>query len=642
MTRERGVPNRRIQRASSKQRAPQRGTSSREENPSRQVAVKPKPPEPPKKPEGRLDQVGDAIANFSQGLHKSFFTDWRVPVALSLALTGGVAALSIGFLLKLPAVPNCPSIFWPLASASLRMHCAQLAAGKRTVNDLLEAIRLLNTLPPDNPLYEEAARLIEEWSKDILDLGEESFQAGKLKDAIDMAKKVPDKSRARAEVEATIKRWEEIWGKAEDLYKRAEDFLRKEDWRNASLEAGRLLSVDNRFWQTTKYQEMTDKVAMTRDDINKLAKAKDLVAQGGVKNLLEALKVAAEINDKSYVHQRAQEFLAKTGNEMFKLAEDLLGRRDLTGALDLVRQIPPQANLQKEVEDFEKLANAESRTWSGNEADIEAAIADAQRIAQGRPLYEKAQKLIARFSLAKEDGEKLNRARQMAQSTNPAELQNAIALAAQISGSSPRAKEAQEFVAQLTSDLQTKQDRPILDQAEQIASGGDAASLQRAIDEISKVGSGRALSDQAREKRQGWARRLEEIRKNEAELAKASQPSSPTFTGDNPSGLNPSQNSGASAEQMLESAKQTASAGTIDSYGDAIMIANQIPSSSPVRQQADQYVEQLASQMLQAARNQSAYDTQGAIESAQKIPPGSQAYSQAQLQIQAWRKSLGL
>ncbi len=646
MTRERGVPNRRIQRASDKQRSPQRGTpphKEHSEHPSRQVAVKPKLPNPQKKPpEGRLEKVGDAIATFSHKLQKGFLKDWRVPVALSLALTGGVTALSIGFLLKLPAVPNCPSIFWPLASASLRLHCAQLAAGKRTVNDLLEAIRLLNTLPPDNPLYEEASRLIEDWSKDILDLGEDAFQTGKLKDAIDMAKKVPDKSRAHAEVKAKIQRWEEIWADAEGLYKRAEDALRKENWRLASTEAGRLLSIDNRFWQTTKYQELTEKVSATRDDINKLAKAKDFMAQGGVKNLLEALKLASEVTEKSYVYQSAQEVLGKTGKEMFKLAQDLLDRRDLTGALDIVKQIPAQANLQKEVEDLEKLANAESKTWSGNESDIEAAIADAQRVGLGRPLYDKAQKLIARFNLVKGDSDKLNQARQLAQSSRPEDLQNAIALAAQISGSSPRAKEAQEFVTQLTNDLQTKQDRPILERAEQIAGAGDAASLQKAIDEISKIGSGRALGDQARQKRNEWASQLKSLENQASELAKLSQPPNSTLTGsDGGSGFEPPR-SGESGQQILDGARRTASAGTIDSYGDAIMQAQQIPSTSPARQQGDQYIEQLAQLLLQAAGNQADYDVQGAIASAQKIPPGSQAYSQAQLQIQSWRKSLGL
>ena len=78
----------------------------------------------------------------------------------------------MAMLLKLPAAPNCPAIFWPLASASVRLHCAQVAANKETVDDLLEAIALVDSLPKDHPLRPEIDRHIEEWSLDILKIGD--------------------------------------------------------------------------------------------------------------------------------------------------------------------------------------------------------------------------------------------------------------------------------------------------------------------------------------------------------------------------------------------------------------------------------------------------------------------------------------
>ncbi|NJN49759.1 MAG: hypothetical protein HC805_08345 [Alkalinema sp. RL_2_19] len=123
-------------------------------------------------------------------------TDWRFFTLVGLALTGGLTALSIAFIFKMPAVPNCPAVFWPLASASLRLHCAQLAANKETVPDLLEAIKLLNTLGEEHPLYPEASRLIEAWSTQILDLAEADFQAGNIKAAIARRVRFP-KSRQR-------------------------------------------------------------------------------------------------------------------------------------------------------------------------------------------------------------------------------------------------------------------------------------------------------------------------------------------------------------------------------------------------------------------------------------------------------------
>ena len=650
MTEDRGTPDQRSSKPSERRTIRQGNLNRREPSARRkparvrsdlkasgQEAVVVKP----------LTHFGKRLGDTSHTMWEWLAKDWKVPVAISLAITGGVTALSIGFLLKLPAVPNCPAVFWPLASGSLRLHCAQLAAGKRTVNDLLEAIQLLSTLPPDHPLHDEAARLTEEWSKDILDLATEAFNAGKLDDAIRTARKVPKMSSVHAQVEGQIKRWQAIWSQAEKLYSRAEDALRKENWRQASTEAARLLSIDNTFWQTTKYQELTEKIASAREDMLALAKARNLFAQGGLKNLLEAIKLASGVNDKSYVFQAAQGVIAQTGRKMFDLAETTLNQRDLNSALDIARQIPTSAKLQKEVEDFEKLASAQSKTWNGSEADFDAAIAEAQRIEAGRPLHDKAQQLIARWQIEKEDVSQLARVRELAQSGRPEDLQAAIANAAQIPSSNPRSAEAQKLVEQLTSDMQTKQDRPILERAEQIASLGDAASLQSAITEVEQISSGRSLFAQAQSKRQQWQRQLRQLQEQERALAtppangteSASQPSSGgSAIGDAQS----AQSQEVQADQQtLETARNTANGGTISDYASAIRLADGVPARSPVRSQAQQFMNQLSQQIYQAARSQADFDVLGAIAAAESIPPGTEAYPQAQQFIRSLKRNLG-
>ncbi|MFM6255829.1 MAG: chromosome segregation ATPase, partial [Dolichospermum sp.] len=90
--------------------------------------------------------------------------------AVLTLIPGTVGFLAISMLFKLPSAPNCPQIFWPLASASVRVHCARLAASKQTVNDLLQAIALVKQLPENHPLREEINRFLEQWSRDILQL----------------------------------------------------------------------------------------------------------------------------------------------------------------------------------------------------------------------------------------------------------------------------------------------------------------------------------------------------------------------------------------------------------------------------------------------------------------------------------------
>ena len=623
MTRDRGIPNRRNRKLSQS-----RGLVDASVEKQSSQAVK-----------DRSDNATSDRVKMIDQFHRArkwLVTDWRVIVALSLVVTGSATALSLAFLFKLPAVPNCPSIFWPLASASLRLHCAEIAASKRTTNDLLEAIELVKSLPPDHPLHDEAKRQIERWAQEILDLGEEAFQSGKLDEAVNTAKKVPKIGSAYTQVEGKIKRWQGIWASAELLYRKSEEALRKQNWRLALTEAGRLLSIDNAFWQTTKYQEISGKITLTREDISKISKAKYLIDSGGLQSFQEALRLLSTINEKSYVYQGVQEAIAEIGKKMLDLADAALDRKDLTTALDVIKQIPPSANLQKEVEDFETLANAMGRAWSGTPEDYDIAIAQAQKIGADRPSYSKAQKLIARWQSEKGDLSQLNRARQLAQSNRPEDLQAAIDTASQIPASNPKSKEARDLVNQLTTDTQTKEDRPLIDQADQIANRGDVNSLQQAIDILNRISSRRALGGEASDKRRQYARQLQEIRDRERPVPAQASPSPIT----DPLTQQRIRETD-SAQQALQDARAAANGGTVDSVVDAIRKADSVAIASPMRREAQSLIDQWSQQLLQTAMSQASADPAGAIAIAQKIPLGTNAHEQAQTLIPIWQKRLG-
>ncbi len=651
MTRDRGIPDRRLPK------------SQKPGNPFELPSPESLSLHQPSQPLEAIVASQSSSAG-SQNLSKSRFkkrlrqalTDWRVAAGLGLALTGGMSFLAIGFLFKLPAVPNCPAIFWPLASASLRLHCAQLAANKQTVNDLLEAIQLLNSLPPDHPLHQESSRLIEQWSTEILQLGDDAFNAGKLGDAIATAHKVPQSASIHSEVEARITRWQAIWSDAEAIYRRVEDALRDQNWRKASSDAARLLSIENNFWQTTKYQELTEKITVTRADISKIAKAKDLADRGGVSNLLEAIKLASNVDAKSYVYQEAQDTIAKFGQKMLDLAQDTLTRRDLQGALEIVSKIPPIANLQREAEDFEVIARAQAKSWSGTVADLEEAIAQIQKVEMGRPLYAKAQTLLNRWQSEKGDIAQLEKARQLAQSGKPEDLQAAIAQASLVPSSNPRSQEAQKLATDLSGQMQTQQDRPLLDQADQFASRGDIANLQTAMDQASQIGPGRTLYKEAQNRIRQWNRQLAQLQ----DAPILSQADRLAESGDLPGAIALTQSIGSKsaiyddaqsklqtwqrrqqAEQGLQQAKIAANGGTPDSLVEAIRLANGVPGASPQRSEAEQAIGLWSQQILQAAISQADTDMGGAIVTAQKIPPRTNAYAQAQLQIAAWKKIVG-
>jgi soluble cytochrome b562 len=626
MTRDRGIPDRRS--ASGK---PLPGLRPSRRPPA--AATKPATRQATQQPDRNLPAVQRMARSAGPWQQRllGLATDWRFLTTVGLGLTGGLTALSIAFLFKLPALPNCPEVFWPLASGSLRMQCAQLAAGKQTVTDLAEAIKLLGTLEKDHPLYGESSRLIEQWSTDLLDLGEKDFQAGKLKEAINAAKQIPQTSAAHALVADRIKKWETIWADAEAIYAKVGAALQKQDTQSASTYAAKLLSVENEFWQNKKYQEVTDLITATRADITRLGKGERALDGGGVDEVVAALKEVGDITEASLIRKDAEAMMPKLGRRLLDLAQDALDRKDYNRALEIANKIPDVAQLNKDVDSFRTLARAQSKAWEGGVSNLEEAIADAQRIGPGTSLYERSQRLIARWQAESRDVAQLEKAKQLAQS---GDLQGAMSQASQIPGANPRGGDAQKFLQQTKDQLETSQDQPLLDQAQKLAANGDEGSLQAAINQAQQVGSGRALYGSAQDKIRQWADQVQRLQAQKAPPIPAPI-STPVAPPTNPA---PDDNR-VQAEQSLQQARAIANGGTPDALAEAISAARNVPAASPLHGEANQAIDQWSQQILQAATNET--DVPTAIAIAQKVPVGSGAYSQAQQQISQWRQLIG-
>lgn len=627
---------------------------------------------------------------------------WGVTLVLAFS---GLGIFSATALFRLPSLPNCPAIFWPTASASLRMYCAQTAAEKRTVKDLLRAIALVNALPQDHPLRPEINRNIELWAKEILQLGEESFQAGDLDKAIETAKKIPTNTAAHDLVENRIASWETTWKKAEGIYGQAEDALKDQDLRQAFRIATQLLGIGNRYWENTKYRELNDLIVETRQDGSKLDKAKGLADRGGMSNLLAAIKLAEEIQPKSHLYSKAQEYIARFGRDMLALAEAALDRQDYNEALKIASQIPDKANLKEEVRDFNLIAEAQSQAWGGLISDLEAAIVAAQRIKSDRPLYGRAQQLIGQWQLEIQDVTLLDRARQMAQPGTTGDLNAAIAEAQRIPFGNPRREEAEKEIDRWRAQIETAEDQPYLDRAEQYANAGN---LQAAINEANQIRPGRALYDQASRRVDNWmaqiqraqdqpqldrARQLANAGDLDGAIATARQIGSgralydeaqseidrwsdqQARSEDQPyldqarqlasqgdlgqaiamaqqirAGRSLYDEAQAEIEQwqgqfqgqdQLQQAYRAARMGTPAMLVAAIEMAEQVPGNSDARSEADRVIDQWSYQILQLAESQASFNLSNAIEIARRVPANTAAYAEAQRKIQSWRQLSG-
>ncbi|MBD2276789.1 chromosome segregation ATPase [Aphanizomenon flos-aquae] len=580
--------------------------------------------------------------------------NWVVWAAVLTLIPGSMGFLALSILFKLPTAPNCPQIFWPLASASVRLHCAQLAASKQTINDLLQAITLVKQLPENHPLRGEINRLLEEWSRDILRLADESFQAGNLEEAIATARKIPTDVKVSELVEEQIQKWQTIWSKAEGIYQEAEKELRQRHWQSAFMLTARLLRVNNKYWSSTKYDQLNNIIVTAREDGDKLYKAENLANNRNLDSLLKAIKLAETIKPDSYLYQKAQELISGFARKMLKLAQAKMKERNADQALEIARQIPPIPELQAEVDDFMVLGEAQRSAFIGTTAGLETAISQAQQIDASRDIYNEAQQLIARWQLEIQDVSRLEKARNLASQGTVNDLTAAISEVQLIPGNNPRAKEARQEIGRWRGQVESIEDRPYLDRAEQIAINEDVISLQTAIAELNQIRSGRALYPEAKKKIRLWTAKIERIQDQPyLDQARALADSGNLTTAISEAQKIASSGRALSSEaqssidtwqdqirakESWQKAKQVAVTGTPEALVQAIQLANRVSSRNTLRLDVNIAIDQWSQQLLQMARSQSEVDVAKAIDTANLIPRGSSAYTDAQEQIRTWQQ----
>jgi len=436
---------------------------------------------------------------------------WLFWIALVILVPGGLGFLSMLTLVKLPKLPNCDQVQWATASASLRLHCAELAAQEQTGEGYLEAIEIVNALPADHPLRPRINQSIEDWAENMLVLGDMLFEQGKLQEAIATAQNIPSDTTAAGLVNNRLERWRAVWDRAENIYEETESLIRKRQWTQAFRNATRLLDINNVYWAETRYQELTQLIQMARQDGKTLVEAEDLAELGTVEDFLKAIALMEKVQKSSYLYGEAQNLIRKVGRQMMELAEEELELEDAQGAIAVVQQIPAAAQMEKEVEDFTVLARAHQSTWNNTVAGLERAIAQAKQIDIKRPLYGKAQYLISRWQRDIEDVARLEKARHLASSGGVNDLAKAVAEVSLISSNAPRYEEASTLLNTWNSEIQTIEDRPYLNRAESLAMGGTLEDLRSAIREASMISPGRSLYGQAQDKIDRWQDQVERI-----------------------------------------------------------------------------------------------------------------------------------
>ncbi|MEL6400088.1 MAG: chromosome segregation ATPase [Cyanobacteria bacterium J06626_4] len=577
---------------------------------------------------------------------------WMVWAFLLVTALGGVAGASAVSLLRIPNLPNCRAIFWPLASAATRLQCADAYADQGSVDSLLAAISLVEALPADHPLRSDINDRVELWADEVLHIADQTFNQGELDSAIAIAEKIPPNTAAAQQVSDRLRRWRAIWEQAESIFRKAEDHLRASQFRDAFSAAIQLRSVDNEFWANQRYEELTSLISRTREEVNLLASAERIADRGTVDDILEALQQVAAIEPESYVYAEAQTVLKDLSNDLLDLAEAALANQDGSEALRILGKIPPEARLEQEVADFRTLADAYELTWGGTTAGYEAAIVRLQSLGSDRPLYAKAQALRREWQWELEGVAQLNWAQQVARSGTVESLRAAIVEAEEVAPDNPRWDQAQTQIAEWRRGIALIEDQPFIDRAKLAALGGDRASLQGAIAEVGQVPDSSALYGEAQDLIADWRWQIQRL-DNQPMLTQAQQladngqlsqavavasqiPPNQALYDEAQTAIASWQDQ-QSGRQSYQQALLVADSGTVGALAQAIELALGVPDSSSDWTLARQAANQWSWDLLSVAESTAARNLDEAIAIASQIPPRTDAYAEAQLRIRDWQ-----
>ncbi|NJL83539.1 MAG: chromosome segregation ATPase [Chloroflexaceae bacterium] len=563
--------------------------------------------------------------------------------------------MATSFLLRLPGVPNCPKIYWPVASASMRLYCAQLEADKQTTDSLLAAIALVEALPKDHALRPEINRNVEEWASEILGLAERKFQAGRLKDAIATVERIPNHVAAYQLVSERIAHWREIWSEAETLDQQLELELRLGEWNQAFRLAVKLTNIDNRYWATTRYERAINNIQQARNDSRQLDDAHAALGRGGLDNWLAAIEGAQQLRPQSYAYQEAQDLIAKATEAIVEQAQAYLESRQWQNLLQIAQRIPTDLDLQDPVEQWQQLAIAGINADRGTVSGLESAIALAKGISPNSSLQYKAQQLISRWQSEIEGVEQLDTARRLAEPGNISDLLAAIAEAEQVSQDNPRRQEATQAIEDWRNKIETIEDQPLLDRARSTAIANSPAALQEAISQASLITSDRALYSQAQAEIRKWqnsiqrqedqpiltqAQSLAAGRNYRSAIEVARRIGRGRVLYPQAQGQISQWQQELQARDTLESAYQASRPNTADALARAIRLAGQVANNTNLKPESRQAVDRWSRQLLALAIETSEFSLKEAITIAANIPADAPVYRNAKAQIALWEEQL--
>ncbi|MGG6296070.1 hypothetical protein ACQ4M4_16910 [Leptolyngbya sp. AN02str] len=313
-------------------------------------------------------------------------------LAVVMIVPIGLGTWAVRTLTQLPDAPTCWQSSVGQAAAATQIYCAELLAKKATAADYRQAIALVDKIPVDDPLRPNGDRLIQAWAEAIFRIAEAAYQQGDLETAINTAREIPARSTIAQRVEATIEQWETTWKTAESIYQRGLDHIDEREWY-ATLSAGReLLALENRYWATTRYQDLMRQLQTAKEERKPDRKPVAKASPGSVEDMIARWEREQDQADSNRLQQANQ--LAGSGNLDGLKAAVEEAQQILYGTPRYEQAQQAIATWRTQIETLEDRPYLDRAVELANEGRYREAINEAGNIGWGRSLYQESRDRI--------------------------------------------------------------------------------------------------------------------------------------------------------------------------------------------------------------------------------------------------------
>lgn len=338
---------------------------------------------------------------------------------------------------------------------------AKTLASSGNMDSLLEALSLVRQVNVQSQVWPEAKPLLADWTKTLVNYGFEKWEQEDLEGAIAIIQQVPVNLTTEPEAKDLV------------MFAHAQRLARfNQDWSPSYGEILNLMdaiqAVESIGSESPFHGDAQTKLALWSKqlaDLQQLYSATLLANFNQKGSLQQAVEQAQDIGPDRPLRQQAQTLVAHWSKEI------------------------------QRIEDRPFLVRAEQLADKGDRASLEAAIAEARKIEQGRALRIEAQTSVAQWTKqiqVLEDQPLYSKALDLA---SKGQLRDAIKEARKIQQGRALYSQSQVSIKEWTTRIQVAEDRPILNEAEELAYQG---RLSDAIAVAARISSGRALYSEAR------------------------------------------------------------------------------------------------------------------------------------------------